>query len=139
MTWEKLANCRSDGVDPDWFFPASMKSPEAELAKTVCSWCVVRAQCEAASQRERYGIWGGIDERERREPEGDASAQRELTLHRDGVPNVDQSEGLLGSESPDQAGGKSVGATRTLAGGTIPIVPQGPSVGFPRDVEAERA
>jgi hypothetical protein len=37
-------------------------------AKTVCHSCVVRVEClsEALSSDERFGIWGGLTERERR-------------------------------------------------------------------------
>jgi WhiB family redox-sensing transcriptional regulator len=37
-------------------------------AKTVCLECVVRPEClsEALKSDERFGIWGGLTERERR-------------------------------------------------------------------------
>lgn len=53
-------------VDPELFFPEKGGSPVE--AKQVCDRCAVRAEClEAAlARRERYGVWGGMSERERR-------------------------------------------------------------------------
>jgi WhiB family transcriptional regulator, redox-sensing transcriptional regulator len=53
-------------TDPDAFFPDRGESPRP--AKSVCAACPVRAECAAyALERgERFGIWGGLSERERR-------------------------------------------------------------------------
>ncbi len=52
--------------DPDLFFPG----PEADTARAIqiCDSCAVREQCldYALTVRERYGVWGGTTERERR-------------------------------------------------------------------------
>ena len=65
---EQTANCRSEGVDPDWFF-ARTADPETQIAKAVCAWCTIREECldAALQRREQYGVWGGLDEKERRE------------------------------------------------------------------------
>jgi len=62
--WMTYANCA--GVNPDLFFPARGE-PVAE-AKAVCAGCQVRHQCltYALTTREKFGIWGGLSERERR-------------------------------------------------------------------------
>jgi WhiB family transcriptional regulator, redox-sensing transcriptional regulator len=62
--WQDRANCL--GVDPDLFFPE--RGASTREAKEVCRGCVVRAEClEFALQNgERFGIWGGLSERERR-------------------------------------------------------------------------
>lgn len=62
--WAELANCA--GVDPDLFFPERGESTTA--AKEVCRACAVRVQCldHALAVPERFGIWGGKSERERR-------------------------------------------------------------------------
>ena len=62
--WQDLANCL--GVDPDLFFPE--RGASTREAKEVCRGCVVREQClEFALQNgEKFGIWGGLSERERR-------------------------------------------------------------------------
>ncbi len=64
MDWHDRANCA--GVDPDLFFPERGESPRE--AKQVCRGCVVREDCLAfaISSGERFGVWGGMTERERR-------------------------------------------------------------------------
>jgi WhiB family redox-sensing transcriptional regulator len=63
-TWQKYANCM--GVDPDLFFPE--RGASTREAKEVCRGCVVRDACleYALSNGEKFGIWGGMSERERR-------------------------------------------------------------------------
>src|SRR5690554_5105029 len=62
--WQDNANCL--GVDPDFFFPE--RGASTREAKEVCRGCVVRAQCleYALENSEKFGIWGGMSERERR-------------------------------------------------------------------------
>jgi WhiB family redox-sensing transcriptional regulator len=62
--WKDRALCAE--TDPEAFFPE--KGGSTREAKRVCSVCDVRAEClEAAlSNDERFGIWGGLSERERR-------------------------------------------------------------------------
>ena len=62
--WQDHANCL--GVDPDLFFPE--RGASTREAKEVCRGCVVREEClEFALQNgEKFGIWGGLSERERR-------------------------------------------------------------------------
>jgi WhiB family redox-sensing transcriptional regulator len=63
-SWQEDANCL--GVDPDLFFPE--RGASTREAKEVCRGCVVREEClEFALQNgEKFGIWGGLSERERR-------------------------------------------------------------------------
>jgi hypothetical protein len=53
-------------TDPELFFPDPGGSSRA--AKAVCRACPVRGEClEAALARdERFGVWGGLSERELR-------------------------------------------------------------------------
>ena len=53
-------------TDPESFFPE--KGGSTREAKKVCSGCLVRAECleYALADDERFGIWGGMSERERR-------------------------------------------------------------------------
>lgn len=53
-------------VDPGLFFPD--KGGSTREAKAVCAACPVRAECleYALAHDERFGIWGGTSERERR-------------------------------------------------------------------------
>ncbi len=62
-TWQERGSCR--GVDPELFFPAS--EDDAVPAKAICGECPVRLACLAFSieRNERFGIWGGLTERER--------------------------------------------------------------------------
>ncbi len=62
--WQARANCL--GVDPDLFFPE--RGASTREAKGVCAGCEVRVEClEYALQNgEKFGIWGGMSERERR-------------------------------------------------------------------------
>jgi len=63
-SWQDEANCL--GVDPDLFFPE--RGASTREAKEVCKGCVVRAECleYALANGEKFGIWGGMSERERR-------------------------------------------------------------------------
>jgi WhiB family redox-sensing transcriptional regulator len=62
--WEEAALCAQ--VDPEIFFPE--KGGTTRPAKRICLSCEVRQDClESALKRdERFGIWGGYSERERR-------------------------------------------------------------------------
>ncbi|MCP3913913.1 MAG: WhiB family transcriptional regulator [Actinomycetia bacterium] len=62
--WQDFANCL--GVDPDLFFPE--RGASTREAKEVCRGCVVREDCleYALANGEKFGIWGGMSERERR-------------------------------------------------------------------------
>ena len=62
--WMQHALCAQ--TDPEVFFPEVGES--VEPAKRVCRRCDVRVQCLdwALQHGERYGVWGGTSERERR-------------------------------------------------------------------------
>lgn len=62
--WQERALCAQ--TDPEAFFPE--KGGSTRDAKKVCGACNVRSQCleYALSNDERFGIWGGLSERERR-------------------------------------------------------------------------
>lgn len=64
QSWQDEANCL--GVDPDLFFPE--RGMDTREAKEVCRGCIVRESCleYALSNGEKFGIWGGLSERERR-------------------------------------------------------------------------
>jgi WhiB family transcriptional regulator, redox-sensing transcriptional regulator len=63
-SWQSRANCM--GVDPDLFFPE--RGSSTREAKEVWRGCVVREDCLefAIANGEKFGIWGGMSERERR-------------------------------------------------------------------------
>ncbi|WP_456874760.1 MULTISPECIES: WhiB family transcriptional regulator [unclassified Geodermatophilus] len=62
--WRLDALCAE--TDPEAFFPE--KGGSTREAKRVCMGCSVRTECLefALANDERFGIWGGLSERERR-------------------------------------------------------------------------
>lgn len=72
--WTEQANCV--GVDQDLFFPE--RGETTREAKAICAGCEVRFEClEAALARgEKFGIWGGASERERRRMRKNRRASR---------------------------------------------------------------
>ena len=62
--WQERALCSQ--TDPEAFFPE--KGGSTREAKRICSRCEVRAESleYALGHDERFGIWGGLSERERR-------------------------------------------------------------------------
>lgn len=64
LRWQDLALCAE--TDPESFFPE--KGGSIREAKRTCRSCEVRAECleYALGNDERYGVWGGMSERERR-------------------------------------------------------------------------
>ncbi len=63
-TWQDDAICSQ--TDPEAFFPE--KGGSTKEAKKICQGCPVRLECLqfALDHDERFGIWGGLSERERR-------------------------------------------------------------------------
>jgi WhiB family transcriptional regulator, redox-sensing transcriptional regulator len=64
LSWQERALCAQ--TDPESFFPE--KGGSTREAKRICVGCEVRAECleYALAHDERFGIWGGLSERERR-------------------------------------------------------------------------
>ncbi|MFC0582035.1 WhiB family transcriptional regulator [Micrococcoides hystricis] len=64
LAWQVDALCAQ--TDPEAFFPE--KGGSTRDAKKVCAACTVREECleYALEKDERFGIWGGLSERERR-------------------------------------------------------------------------
>jgi WhiB family transcriptional regulator, redox-sensing transcriptional regulator len=64
IKWQDQALCAE--TDPEAFFPE--KGGSTREAKRTCRACEVRAECleYALDHDERFGIWGGMSERERR-------------------------------------------------------------------------
>ena len=62
--WFERAICAQ--TDPEAFYPE--KGGSTKEAKSVCARCTVSAECldYALDNHERFGIWGGLSERERR-------------------------------------------------------------------------
>jgi WhiB family redox-sensing transcriptional regulator len=64
LSWMDRALCAEIG--DDFWFPE--KGGSTRLAKQVCRACNVRAECldYALDTDQKFGIWGGFSERERR-------------------------------------------------------------------------
>jgi WhiB family redox-sensing transcriptional regulator len=62
--WQERALCAQ--TDPEAFFPE--KGGSTREAKRICQGCEVKDECleSALANDERFGIWGGLSERERR-------------------------------------------------------------------------
>jgi len=76
-------------TDPELFFPE--KGGSVREAKAVCAGCPVRVQCleYALAHDERFGVWGGTSERERRRLKAGATHRGTAsrpTARRTGVP-----------------------------------------------------
>ncbi len=61
--WRHSARCRDD--DPETLF---VQGAQQRDAREVCKACPVRTEClaHALDNRIRFGVWGGMTERERR-------------------------------------------------------------------------
>ena len=64
LAWQADALCAQ--TDPEAFFPE--KGGSTRDAKRICNQCEVKSECleYALKNDERFGIWGGLSERERR-------------------------------------------------------------------------
>ncbi|MCU4187039.1 WhiB family transcriptional regulator [Acidiferrimicrobium sp. IK] len=68
--WRSASACRD--IDPEMFFPVGVTGDamaRADAAKEICRGCPVVEECLifAVTTNQEYGIWGGLDEEERRD------------------------------------------------------------------------
>lgn len=63
-SWREYALCRQ--IDTELFFPD--RGSSTRQAKSICANCEVKAEClsDALARDDRFGIHGGLSERERR-------------------------------------------------------------------------
>jgi WhiB family redox-sensing transcriptional regulator len=63
LTWQQEALCAQTGAD--FFFPEPGSS--VRDAKRICALCPIRSACleHALTHDERFGVWGGLSEKER--------------------------------------------------------------------------
>ncbi len=63
LSWQQEALCAQVGTE--FFFPEPGSS--VREAKRICQLCVMRAACleYALENDERFGVWGGLSEKER--------------------------------------------------------------------------
>lgn len=76
--WYEDALCAQ--TDPEAFYPE--KGGSTREAKRVCLACEVRDQCltYALDNDERFGIWGGLSERERRKVKRDRRTPEQIEV-----------------------------------------------------------
>jgi WhiB family redox-sensing transcriptional regulator len=70
VNWTDRAACLT--AEPEVFFPvgsAGGARDDISAAKAVCAGCSVLEACRdyALSSRQPFGVWGGLDEEQRRE------------------------------------------------------------------------
>lgn len=75
--WMAQARCR--GMGPDAFYVERFDDAGVVEAKLLCTECTVRAECLAYGMSERFGIWGGLTELERRNERQRRYQQRRRT------------------------------------------------------------
>lgn len=63
LSWQEEALCAQTGAD--FFFPEPGSS--VREAKRICGLCEMRSECleYALNHDERFGVWGGLSEKER--------------------------------------------------------------------------
>jgi WhiB family redox-sensing transcriptional regulator len=72
LGWQFRAACRGEDTAlffaPNYFERREEKEAREALAKAICARCTVREECLAYALRirEPHGIWGGLNEYERR-------------------------------------------------------------------------
>ncbi len=72
MGWQYQAACRGDEAEmffaPNYFEKKEEKESRESRAKAICVRCPVRIECleYALANREPHGIWGGLNEAERK-------------------------------------------------------------------------
>ncbi|MGW4951543.1 WhiB family transcriptional regulator [Streptomyces parvulus] len=77
--WRARSVCKDE--DPDLFFPIGNTGPallQIEEAKSVCRRCPVMEGCLqwALENGQEHGVWGGLDEDERRRMKRRAARER---------------------------------------------------------------
>ena len=73
LRWQLAATCRGESAScfypPTHFERKELRLARERVAKSICNQCPVRQECLAYAVRtaEPHGIWGGLNELERRE------------------------------------------------------------------------
>jgi WhiB family redox-sensing transcriptional regulator len=73
LTWQQSAACRGDHASrfypPSHFERKDLRLARERVAKSICALCPVKQSCLSYALRtaEPHGIWGGLNELERRD------------------------------------------------------------------------
>lgn len=75
-------------VDPEVFFPSAGEDPTE--ARRVCGGCPVRMRCAVWAVRtdQKFGVWGGLTERERRAVAKRLALRQQLLDERYATPSL---------------------------------------------------
>lgn len=99
--WRNEGLCSQ--TDPESFYPE--KGESTKDAKKICTGCEVRAQCldYALTHDERFGVWGGLSERERNRINRQRGTSRQATTPtggpKCGTPNGVKSHAARGERA----------------------------------------
>lgn len=75
-SWKQQGLCKTEG-EPEWWFPEGRdKSYWESRAISVCERCPMRDLCRetALTNREEWGVWAGLSERQLRRLVGKAAS-----------------------------------------------------------------
>jgi WhiB family redox-sensing transcriptional regulator len=132
--WRDRAECRKPVHDPETWWPIGTTNPaavaQANKAKRVCRGCPVLEAClqGALDTGQDTGIWGGLDEDERRKmrrraaerrqrPDVDPAALRLADRRRDAIRRM-----VIGQRLPVRHVARRLGVTQALAGEAIRLL-----------------
>ena len=119
-SWQDMANCL--GVDPDLFFPE--RGASTREAKEVCRGCVVREDCleYALANGEKFGIWGGMSERERRRIRRQRALARAAAARPAAPPPPDPPHAAVPVRPPGLSSRRSRAVGATVASASRPSI-----------------
>ena len=117
--WQQRALCAQ--TDPEAFFPEQGGST-AE-AKAVCARCPVTAECleHVLVHDERFGVWAGLSEAERRKPLQAARLERAAATNAAGN-DLARAQRAARESAPPPGPSRHVGGTGPVA--TLPTAPR---------------
>lgn len=64
--WIIDAECRARGLGTDFYYTRREDHAATDTARKACMACPVWTECLTYGMRERFGVWGGYIEREKR-------------------------------------------------------------------------
>lgn len=126
-------------TDPELFFP--INGVNATEPKAVCARCPVRSDCleYALENDERFGVWGGLSERERRDLKKTTTTTKDTTMTTHPVDDFEVCEGCYASFAPtevDKEGLCDACAIAPAPKDAVKIVGRPPLPGYAADAGA---
>ena len=83
QSWRDNAACNNPAYDGSWWFPdTGGKSRTGDKAKAICKLCPVRFPCLTyGTQHNEIGIWGGLNDTQRRNLKSVIEHKQPLICH----------------------------------------------------------